>query len=92
MSATVIKTTFKLKRSTSARWEELNPILAEGEPGFAIDTFVLKVGDGVKTWKELPGFDSSELAPVATSGLIEDLNQKETITFYGGSASDVMEV
>jgi hypothetical protein len=31
------------------------------------------------------------LAPVAFSGLIEDLNQKETVLLYGGSAVDTWE-
>ena len=136
--ATVIKTTFKLRRGTEAQWEEKNPILALGEPGFASDVNSLKIGDGIKTWLELDyiagdkfqteispdgkslainttnelaiyGFEDAQinqipiknelgeliwisLAPVATSGLIEDLEQKEPIYLYGGSAPDLMEV
>lgn len=51
--ATVIKTTFLLKRSTSQRWAELNPILQQGEPGFAYDTNVFKIGDGITPWNDL---------------------------------------
>lgn len=51
--ATVIKTTFQLKRGTAARWVEVNPILALAEPGFEVDTGKLKIGDGVKAWLEL---------------------------------------
>ena len=58
MATTVINTTFKLKRGTAARWAELNPILAQGEPGFAYDTYELKVGDGATPWKQLPYADS----------------------------------
>ena len=35
--ATVYKTTFKLRRGTLEEWNAKNPILADGEPGFAID-------------------------------------------------------
>lgn len=52
--ATVINTTFKLKRGTAARWAEVNPILALGEPGFVYDTNRLKIGDGVTPWNDLP--------------------------------------
>lgn len=136
--ATVIKTTFKLRRGTEAQWEEKNPILALGEPGFASDVNSLKIGNGVKTWRELDyiagdkfcaevspdgkslavntanelaiyGFEDAEinqvpiknelgeliwisLAPVAISGLIEDLNQEQIVHFYGGSAFDCLEV
>ena len=136
--ATVIKTTFKLRRGKESQWEEKNPILALGEPGYASDINSLKIGDGVTPWNELQyiagskfqaqvspdgkslavntvnelavyGFEGAEinqvpmknelgeliwisLAPVATSGLFEDLNQKETVHFYGGSAFDCLEV
>ena len=51
--AEVIKTTFKLRRGLAAAWEEVNPILAQGEPGWALDTQVLKIGDGVNAWNDL---------------------------------------
>lgn len=52
--AQVIKTTFQLRRGKSAVWEKNNPILAAGEPGFVIDKNLLKIGDGVTAWNELP--------------------------------------
>ena len=55
--ATVIKTTFRLKRGTAARWAELNPILDQGEPGFVYDINRLKIGDGVTPWNDLPYID-----------------------------------
>ena len=55
--ATVLKTTFKLKRGTEARWAEVNPVLAQGEPGFVYDTNRLKVGDGITAWNDLPYID-----------------------------------
>lgn len=55
--ATVLNTTFKLKRGTAARWVEVNPILAQGEPGFVYDENRLKVGDGITPWNDLPYID-----------------------------------
>ena len=55
--ATVIKTTFRLKRATEARWAELNPILDPGEPGFVLDRNRLKIGDGTTPWNDLPYID-----------------------------------
>ena len=52
--ATVVNTTFKLKRGTAARWAEVNPILEQGEPGFVYDQNLLKIGDGVTPWNDLP--------------------------------------
>lgn len=55
--ATVINTTFKLKRGTEARWAEVNPVLEQGEPGFVYDSNRLKIGDGITPWNDLPYID-----------------------------------
>lgn len=133
--ATVISTTFKLRRGQSSLWESKNPVLAEGEPGFALDTKVLKIGDGTTAWNDLNAISGSDislspdglslaynnkgdicvigfeaalanqipikgengsivwmsLSPVALSGDIADLTQRETIKFYCGSATDLVE-
>ena len=49
-----------LKRGTAARWVELNPILAAGEPGFEYDTKRLKIGDGNTAWNDLPYIGDEE--------------------------------
>ena len=59
--ATVLNTTFKLKRGTAARWIEVNPILAQGEPGFVLDENRLKIGDGVTPWVNLPYIGESNI-------------------------------
>lgn len=51
--ATTVKTTFQFKRGKASKWQELNPILNAGEPGFEIDTGKLKIGNGVTPWNEL---------------------------------------
>lgn len=48
--------TFKLRRDTIQDWEVKNPVLAQGEPGMDTTTGRFKLGDGVKTWSELPYF------------------------------------
>lgn len=59
--ATVINTTFKFKRGLLMRWEEQNPVLAAGEPGWASDVYILKIGDGVRPWTELPALTGVDL-------------------------------
>lgn len=59
--ANVIKTTFKLRRGLLMRWEEVNPILEAGEPGWATDAYVLKIGDGVTPWTKLPALTGVNL-------------------------------
>ena len=55
--AVVTNSTFQLKRGTAARWAEVNPLLAAGEPGFVYDQYRLKIGDGKTHWNDLPYID-----------------------------------
>lgn len=55
--SSVVASTFQFKRGTEARWAEVNPILAQGEPGFVYDKQRLKIGDGVTRWNDLPYID-----------------------------------
>ena len=59
--ATVIKTTFKLRRGLLSEWNSKNPVLASGEPGFALDANILKIGDGISSWNDLPSVGGSEV-------------------------------
>ena len=60
--------TIQLKRGKAASWLALDPVLEPGEPGMEIDTGKLKIGDGVKSWKELSyvGEDGRGIVNAAT--------------------------
>lgn len=57
------------RRGPAADWAEANPLLAEGEPGYELDTGRFKVGDGVTYWNNLTYVSGanivSELPPVS---------------------------
>jgi hypothetical protein len=42
------------RRGLSTEWTAKNPVLANGEPGFEIDTKKCKIGDGMTSWNTLP--------------------------------------
>lgn len=46
--------TIKLRRGLSSDWTAVNPILAEGETGWELDTRNFKQGDGSTAWNDLP--------------------------------------
>jgi hypothetical protein len=48
--------TIQWRRDTTARWEEINPVLRMGEPGLDVDTGYFALGDGRTRWKDLPKF------------------------------------
>lgn len=80
--ATVYNTTFKLRRGLKEVWEKNNPILAQGEPGFELDTYRLKIGDGISNWNNLPYVANGEIS-VSTDGLSIILNEKNEISLAG---------
>ncbi|AXQ51864.1 minor tail protein [Gordonia phage Catfish] len=47
-------TLIRFRRNTATEAAEANPVLEQGEPGFAFDTNTLKIGDGVRAWNDLP--------------------------------------
>jgi hypothetical protein len=44
----------QLRRDTAANWAAANPVLALAEPGLETDTNLVKYGDGVAGWNDLP--------------------------------------
>lgn len=43
-----------IRNATAANWETRNPTLEQGEFGLENDTFLIKIGDGVRDWEHLP--------------------------------------
>ena len=62
----ILNSMFQFKRGTKERWEELNPILEKGEPGFVLDEGRLKVGDGVTPFNELPYIGENDVKNYST--------------------------
>jgi hypothetical protein len=57
----------KLRRGTAAAWTAANPVLADGEPGYATDTQILKIGDGLTHWEDLPSISAGGDGGTTTS-------------------------
>ena len=54
MATNSVKVTLQIRHDEAADWITRNPILAQGEYGLETDTFLIKVGDGVRDWTHLP--------------------------------------
>lgn len=48
----------QIRRGTALEWTTANPILAQGEEGYELDTGKLKIGDGILNWVSLSYFSS----------------------------------
>lgn len=44
----------QFRRGVAADWALANPVLGLGEAGVETDTTLLKIGNGVNTWAQLP--------------------------------------
>lgn len=62
MATQVLNTRFQLKRGLAEAWNRNNPVLAAGEPGWTLDTHILKIGDGVTAWKDLEPVGGVEIS------------------------------
>lgn len=73
-------TKIQLRRDTTAALS--NIILTSGEPAFALDTRVLKIGDGLTSWNNLDG--------VAGEGGSGGLTENEVLTIVNSGISGVI--
>lgn len=54
MSAKTLTVTLQIRSDHADDWLARNPVLGEGEYGLETNTNLLKIGDGVTTWNNLP--------------------------------------
>lgn len=89
--AQVVNITYQLKRGSAARWAELNPILKQGEPGFAYDVNILKIGNGIDAWNDLPVINSGSYA-ISPDGDSLAVNDGGKLTVYGFAEAESNQV
>jgi hypothetical protein len=61
-------TQIQFRRGNASQWSGTNPILAQGEIGYELDTHLFKFGDGSSIWTSLP-YVTSSLAITASYAL-----------------------
>lgn len=86
MATQIIKMTYQLRRDTSANWEKFKHLVpAAGEPCFELDTNILKIGDGVKSYGELEAIGGIDISADGSSVTLED----GVFKLYGFDAAEV---
>lgn len=92
-----VRVTLQIRNDAAADWLTRNPVLAEGEYGLENDTFLLKIGDGVRDWEHLPYLNklNSQYFKRMTDGSLTFSDQFATdinnlIAAAGGSTSFVI--
>jgi hypothetical protein len=62
-----------LRRATEAEFMAADTMLASGEPSFATDTKVIKVGDSVTAWQYLPNTVISNVSGITNASGVYNL-------------------
>lgn len=75
----------QLRNDTADNWANVNPILAQGEPGYETDTGRIKYGDGVSGWGVLPYFSSGGGGNATPGGPNNSIQFNANGTFSGSS-------
>ena len=76
----------QLRRDTDANWTSNNPTLAEGEAGYATDTYEFKVGDGSTPWNSLPGFTTT--SGITNHGELDGLAEDDHTQYHTDARGD----
>lgn len=84
MGAMQVAYRIQLRSDTAANWTAANPTLAQGEPGVEVDTFRMKLGNGVTPWNSLPYSPDDAVETVtASSPLASSGGQNPNISLTG---------
>lgn len=76
-------TRIKLRRDTATNWNDVNPVLALGEPGYDTTNNKLKIGDGVTAWQDL-GYLTDETSDGGNANTGNYTFTEDTITNANG--------
>jgi len=92
------KTRIQFRRGTAAQFSSANPVLASGEPAFAVDTNTLKIGDGTTAYSSLSaitggggGSEVNDLSSVVTWANVPDANITESSVVQHSGALRITE-
>lgn len=94
MAINTVPATLIIRQGTAAAWAAKDPILAQGEYGLETDTFLLKIGDGIRIWTNLPylnKFDASYFGFESDGTITFSDEFKNTIATLEAAAGQAIE-
>ena len=88
MSEKLLRARILFRRGYAVEWQNLNPVLRSGEPGFEIDTGKIKIGDGKKSWNELPSLESGS----SISQMLGSVESRDQLPVKGNQRGDLYSI
>lgn len=80
-----INADIRLRRETHDYWDNMNPVLDEGEPVQSTDLGMFKLGDGHTPWRDLAYFTPGPgggSGPVGSAELMDHINDETPHPVY----------
>lgn len=81
-----------LRKGSAALWSGTNPVLASGEPGYDITNNILKVGDGIRNYTNLPILFSGTYQPSGNYSNVGHTHTSNQISDFNSSVSGLLPV
>lgn len=79
----------QIRRDTPQNWTDANPTLAQGELGLELDTWRVKIGDGITAWNDLAYRFESTGAGGEADGNTEYINRANTTEDVAPTAGEI---
>ena len=83
MATNTVRVTLQIRHDSAADWLSRNPVLAEGEYGLETNTYLIKIGDGVRDWAHLPYLNKLD------TSYFKHTSEDGTITFSDSFAQTI---
>lgn len=83
MATNTVRVTLQIRQDSAADWLSRNPTLAEGEYALESDTYLLKIGDGIRDWTHLPYLNKLD------SFYFKHTSEDGTVTFSDSFAQTI---
>jgi len=87
-----VKNTIKFRRDTANNWTTVNPVLANGEPGFDSTNNKFKFGDGVSDWANLPYQAAGNSSSLANGASVLSVSPNGNVRFSVANSSNLLVV
>lgn len=80
MANQTLNTLLMFRAGLSSAWQASNIILNEGEPGYETDTHILKIGDGVTAYNDLPAVSGDDSLAEQLQAHLSNYNNPHQVT------------
>jgi hypothetical protein len=73
----------QFRKGTAQTWANTNPVLASGEPGFDVNNYILKIGNGLSHWNDLLPIGGGDLNVLAQepNGFVNTTSSNLSVDF-----------